>query len=61
MKTKLMLLVSSFALLLGLVSPLTATTVKRKSFNELVQEAELVAVGRVIGYRRLVNLVEAPS
>lgn len=53
MKTKLLFLVSSLALLLGLVSPLTATTVKRKSFNELVQEAELVAVGRVINVQSL--------
>ncbi|MBI1764821.1 MAG: hypothetical protein HYR56_25705 [Acidobacteria bacterium] len=48
MKTKLLFLVTSLALLLGLVSPLTATTVKRKNFNELVQEAELVAIGRII-------------
>ncbi len=53
MKTKLMFWVSSLALLLGLVSPLAATTVKRKSFNELVQEAELVAVGRVINVQAL--------
>jgi hypothetical protein len=53
MKTKLLFLASSLALLLGLVSPLTATTVKRKSFNELVQEAELVAVGRVINVQSL--------
>ena len=49
MKTKLMSLVSGIALLLlSLASPLSATTVQRKSFEQLVNEADFVAVGRVL-------------
>lgn len=40
--------------LAGHVSPTSARSSKR----ELVRETMLVAVGRIIGYRRLVNLVE---
>jgi vancomycin permeability regulator SanA len=43
----------------GAVSPARSGT--RSSTAALARETGLVAVGRVIGYRRLVNLVEAPS
>jgi hypothetical protein len=47
MKIKSLGLLGAIALLLSLVNPLLATTVRRKNFDQLVQEADMVAVGRV--------------
>src|SRR5205085_1299911 len=47
MKIKSLGLLGAFALLLSLVNPLLATTVRRKNFDQLVQEADMVAIGRV--------------
>ena len=47
MKIKTLGLLGAVALLLSLVNPLLATTVRRKNFDQLVQEAEMVAIGRV--------------
>lgn len=47
MKIKSLALLGTFTLLLSLVNPLWATTVRRKNFDQLVKEADLVAIGRV--------------
>ena len=53
MKIKSLGLLGAIALLLSLVNPLLATTVRRKNFDQLVREADMAAIGRVLNVHSL--------